>query len=97
MTKTTRICPGEYTVGHGEYVVSISRMDFYDYKYGQWIARANWDQFLVTDPIIYLSDAKREAKKMVDEAIMDDLTRLTKSNELRMRLLQEGTQCQTST
>lgn len=86
-TKITRICPGEYEVSHNEHVVTISRFDHLDYDYGQWVVSANWDRSLYTDPIIYLADAKRHAKKMIDDAIMEELRRVTASNKHRLEAL----------
>lgn len=84
-TKITRICPGEYEVSHGELVTSISRNTYLDYDFGQWIVSANWDRTLYSDPIIYLKDAKRCAKQMIDQAIMDELKRVTWSNTRRRK------------
>ena len=86
-TKITRICPGEYEVSHDEYVVSISRFDHLDYEYGQWVVSAKWDMLLYSDPIIYLADAKLCAKKMIDDAIMEEIRRVTESNRRRMEEL----------
>lgn len=88
-TKITRICPGEYEVSHGEYVVSISRMDHLDYEYGQWVVAANWDRSLYSDPIIYLSDAKKCAKQMINDEITEQLQRVTESNKKRLADLAE--------
>lgn len=82
-----RICSGEYEVSHGEYVASISRFDHLDYEYGQWVVTANWDRSTYTDPIIYLKDAKKVARRMIDEAIMEELQRLERRNaEVAARL-----------
>lgn len=66
-TKISRICSGEYEIRHGDRVASISRFDHLDYEFGQWVVSAQWDRSLYSDPIIYLSDAKRCAKKMIME------------------------------
>lgn len=78
--KIKRICSGEYEVSHGEYVASISRFDHLDYEYGQWVVSANWDCSIYTDPIIYLKDAKKAARQMIDRAIMEELQRLARRN-----------------
>lgn len=86
-TKITRICPGEYEISHGEFVASISRNDYLASDYGQWVVSANWDRMLYSDPIYYLADAKKCAKEMIDQAIMDELRRVTRDNKRRMEEL----------
>jgi len=86
-TKITRICPGEYEVSCGELITSISRNTYLDYDFGQWVVSANWDRTLYSDPIIYLKDAKRCARQMIDKAIMDELKRVTLSNMRRRKEL----------
>ena len=67
MTTTTRIAPGHYEVElHGRTVL-IDRFEHLDARYGQWVARAEWDKHTYTDPLFTLAEAKRQAQYMLDE------------------------------
>ena len=67
--KVSRICPGEYKVIYGDFVVSISRFDHLESKYGQWVVSAGWNMSIYSDPVLYLADAKSCAIDMINEAI----------------------------
>ena len=66
MLTTKRICPGEYTVSDGVRTVIISRFDWLDGP--QWVARAEWDQYTVTDPLWTLASAKTCAGFILEDA-----------------------------
>lgn len=86
--KTKRIAPGFYEVSRGEYVVDISRCEEPEHKYGQWIVTPRWNRSGYSDPIVYVKDAKRYAKQIIDRAIMDELKRVIESNKRRMEVLE---------
>lgn len=60
-----RLAPGEYEVTDGQRTVKISRYVWLDARYGQWVARAEWDRHLYTDPRFTLAEAKDEAHFML--------------------------------
>jgi hypothetical protein len=62
-----RIAPGAYAITNGSHTVTISRIDGFDARYGQWVAAADWDRNLVTDPMFTLADAKAQAAIMLAE------------------------------
>ena len=64
-----RLAPGEYAIEYGTFTVMISRYYWLDRRYGQWVARADWDQHLYTDPMMTLRDARDAADAMIDEAV----------------------------
>jgi hypothetical protein len=62
--RTTRIAAGEYTATSGGRVVTISRCEWL--TGAQWVARAEWDKHLYSDPLWTLADAKTVAFNMID-------------------------------
>jgi len=70
-----RVCPGCYTVeqkvdGAHYYTVSITRRD----DLNGWIAAAQWNQYLCTDPVATLRKAQRDAVAMINGAITRRIT-----------------------
>lgn len=63
--QTTRICPGEYMVKAGNARVFISRNTYWDGEL--WVASADWDKGIYTDPLPTLRDAKANAIEMIKE------------------------------
>lgn len=84
--RTKRVASGAYTVSHKEYVVTVDLRS--DLK--AWIAAANWDRSLYTDPIRTKRGAVREARRMIDSAIADDIRRVVASNQTRAAALTVG-------
>jgi hypothetical protein len=66
--KVRRLAPGEYEVTSSDLTVNISRYDWLPSSGPQWVARAAWDQHIVTDPLWTLADAKRQAEFMIGDA-----------------------------
>lgn len=59
--KTTKIAAGDYEVTDGNRIVTITKRE----NIG-WIAGANWDRFLMTDPLWTKREAVAEAVKMLE-------------------------------
>ncbi len=81
-----RVCPGCYKVEQkvddaDYYTVSITRRD----DLNGWIAAAQWDRCLYTDPVSTLRKAQREAVAMINGAVDKRLKRLVADNQTRAR------------
>ena len=63
-----KICAGEYEIKFKEYTVSISR---HEHLGNMWVASANWDRFLYTDPVYSKKEAVRNAKEMISNTIKE--------------------------
>lgn len=62
----TRIAPGCYRVRAGDRIVAIDRFSRRECAtFDGWIARAEWDNYLLTDPLPTYRAAKGEAIKML--------------------------------
>jgi hypothetical protein len=59
--------PGAYTVTDGTRTVHVVRNDLLEARYGQWIAYADWDRSLYTDPCLTKRDAVEHATYMLLE------------------------------
>lgn len=86
--RVKRVCPGCYTVEQkvdeaDYYTVTITRRD----DLNGWIAAANWDRHLYTDPVPTLRKAEREAVAMINGAIQGRLEHLVADNQARARAL----------
>lgn len=89
--KTKRICAGRYEISHGEFVATISHNWLGGGGYPNrmaWIANANWDRHLYTDPVETKAQAVRAATQMINDAINAELQRLVASNTARLAALQ---------
>ena len=70
--KVTRICPGEYEVrvpsvdSFGPKFVRVTRV-YYPGDGTYWIAAANWDRLLYSDPLPRKKDAVQSAEYMLTE------------------------------
>lgn len=86
--RVKRVCPGCYTVEH-----KVDEADYYTVEITHradlkgWIAAAQWDRHLYTDPVATLRKAEREAIAMIDGAINERIRRLAAANEARARAL----------
>jgi hypothetical protein len=63
--KTKRICSGAYKVVDGLNTVHVTRVEYPDGIY--WIAAANWDRDLLTDPLPTKREAIFNAQHMLTE------------------------------
>lgn len=62
--KVTRVCAGEYEVGNGVRTVRVTKVRYPDGTY--WIAAANWDRWLMTDPLYTKREAVFNARDMLN-------------------------------
>lgn len=65
--KTKRNCAGSYTVSQDRWTVTVTR--FEHLKGQQWVAAAEWDRHLYTDPMWTKTDAVFTAKQMIAEQV----------------------------
>lgn len=67
--KTTRVAPGRYYVSDGTGNVTVTRMDHLPARGPQWVAAAEWDRYLYTDPLWTKADAVTEAHRMLSHVV----------------------------
>ncbi len=59
--RVRRLGAGSYDVTDGVRTVHITRLEHLNPRYGQWVARAEWDSYLYSDPEVTLREAKDDA------------------------------------
>jgi hypothetical protein len=74
MTKTIREGAGCYTVYHGELKVTVVRNPEIQ-GYAKWIAYANWDKYLVADPVETKTEAVAVAKGFIRARLTEEFIR----------------------
>lgn len=66
--KSKRICAGMYEVKLGDRTVTINHFSPADgASFTGWVAAADWDRYLYTDPLDTKADAMRSAEHMLND------------------------------
>lgn len=74
MTKTIREGTGCYTVYHGNWRVTVVKNPEIR-GYAKWIAYANWDRYLIADPVATKTEAVAIAKQFIRSRLTEEFIR----------------------
>lgn len=74
LTRTIREGTGYYTVYHGNWRVTVVRNAEIQ-GYAKWIAYAQWDRYLVADPVETKAEAVSAAKEFIRARLTEEFIR----------------------